>query len=106
MKKSLLRDSWGRKIYKYAHYNYITMVMQTLQIRLGQGLIEKLSQLVDSGLYTNKSDAIRDAVRRLVIDEHIGIVAGSRDSVSEVRGIRERLSKKKITATQINSVLK
>ena len=42
------------------------MVMQTLQIRLTKELINELSLLVNWGIYSSNSEAIRDAVRRLV----------------------------------------
>ena len=42
------------------------MVMQTLQIRLTQGLIDEISKLVDRGIYPSNSECVRDAVRRLI----------------------------------------
>jgi len=41
------------------------MVMQTLQIRLPKKLLNDIDKLVVSNLYSNRSDVIRDAVRRL-----------------------------------------
>ena len=41
------------------------MVMQTLQIRLPKKLLNDIDKLVKSNLYSNRSDVIRDAVRRL-----------------------------------------
>ena len=39
--------------------------MHPIQIRLTRELIEKVDDLVQTGLYPNRSEAIRDAVRRL-----------------------------------------
>ena len=41
------------------------MVMQTLQIRLPKKLLDEIDKIVKSNLYSNRSDVIRDAVRRL-----------------------------------------
>ena len=40
--------------------------MQTKQIRLTDELIQELNMLVDVGMYSSISEAIRDSVRRLV----------------------------------------
>jgi len=45
--------------------------MQTLQLRLTKELIKKAQELVDQGLYSNKSEVIRDALRRLVFNEEL-----------------------------------
>lgn len=42
------------------------MVMQTLQIRLPKKLMDDIDKIVESNLYSNRSDFIRDAVRRLI----------------------------------------
>ena len=42
------------------------MVMDTLQIRLTKGLIVEVQALVDKGIYSSVSEAVRDAVRKLV----------------------------------------
>jgi len=38
-----------------------------IQIRLTRELIEKVDKLIEKGLYPNRSEAIRDAVRKLRI---------------------------------------
>ena len=81
-----------------------TMTMQMTQVRLTKGLIEKINDLVQKGYYSNKSDAIRDAVRRLVWEKEIGTIPDLGDSVQEVRAIRNRLSKEKIDLEAINSL--
>jgi len=39
--------------------------MHPVQIRLTRELVEKIDKLVEVGLYPNRSEAVRDAVRRL-----------------------------------------
>lgn len=41
--------------------------MDPVQIRLTRELVEKVDGLVKNGMYPNRSEAIRDAVRRLRI---------------------------------------
>lgn len=80
------------------------MVMDTLQIRLGHGLVERIDSLVESGLYSNRADAIRDAVRRLVLDKAIGILPDTGDSVKEIKEVRKKLSKEKFDLHKINEL--
>ena len=42
--------------------------MIPVQIRINRKIIEKIDQLVESGVYSNRSEVIRDAARRLVIE--------------------------------------
>ena len=44
------------------------MVMETIQIRLTKKLVEKLDKFVTEGYYPNRSEAVRDAVRRIILD--------------------------------------
>jgi len=39
--------------------------MHPVQIRLTRELIEKIDKLIENGMYPNRSEAVRDAVRRL-----------------------------------------
>ena len=39
--------------------------MHPIQIRLTKELIEKIDRLIEKGLYPNRSEAVRDAVRKL-----------------------------------------
>lgn len=41
--------------------------MHPVQIRLTSELIEKIDRMIDGGVYPNRSEAVRDAVRRLRI---------------------------------------
>ena len=69
------------------------MVMDTVQVRLSQGLVERIDDLVDTGIYANRSDVIRDGVRKLVLDKMVGIIPNTGDSVKELREIKKKLSK-------------
>ena len=40
--------------------------MQTLQIRLTKNMLEKIDELVKIGEYPNRSEAVRDSVRRML----------------------------------------
>ncbi len=42
------------------------MVMETVQIRLTDKQIKNIETLVKKGVYPNRSEAVRDAVRKLV----------------------------------------
>lgn len=78
--------------------------MDTVQIRLSHGLIEKIDDFVETGIYANRSDVIRDAVRRLVLDKLIGIIPDTGDSVKELKKIRAKLSKEKFNLDEINKL--
>lgn len=80
------------------------MVMDTLQIRLSHGIVERVDGLVDTGMYANRSDVIRDAVRRLILNELVGILPDNGDSVKEVRELRKKLSKEKFNLEEINKL--
>lgn len=76
--------------------------MQVAQVRLPERLIEELNILVKKGFYSNKSDVIRDAVRKLILEKQIGSMPNTGDSVKEIRKIRKKLSKEKINLDEIN----
>jgi hypothetical protein len=69
------------------------MAMELIQVRLPKGLIEQVDEIVRSRNYASKSDVIRDALRRFVLDSMVGIIPNTGDSVKEVRAIRRMLSK-------------
>ena len=73
------------------------MVMDTLQIRLGHGLVEFIDSQIKKGIYSSRSDFIRDTVRKQMalynLDRMVGIIPNTGDSVEEVREIRRKLSK-------------
>ena len=78
--------------------------MAVTQVRLPEGLIKEVDALVERGLYANKSDVIRDAVRKLVLEKQIGTIPNTGDSVKEVRKIRKILSREKIDLDEINKL--
>ncbi|HIG92915.1 MAG TPA: ribbon-helix-helix domain-containing protein [Candidatus Nanoarchaeia archaeon] len=80
------------------------MVMDTLQVRLSPGIVEKVDDLVETGIYANRSDVIRDAVRRLILDKLVGIIPNTGDSVKEVKEMRKKLSKEKFNLEAINKL--
>lgn len=80
------------------------MVMDTLQIRMNSGLISRIDSLVNMGIYSNRADVIRDAVRRFVWEKEVGSISKKGDSVKEVRKIREILSKQPVNLDEINSL--
>ena len=82
------------------------MVMDTIQVRLSHGLVEKVDDLIDTGIYSNRSDVIRDAVRRLILDKLVGIIPDTQNSVKEIQEIRKRLSKEKFNMEEINRLAK
>ena len=59
------------------------MVMDTVQIRLSKGILDKIDELVEQGLYANRSDFIREAVRSRVLkldDKKVNSVKSEGDS--------------------------
>lgn len=78
--------------------------MEVAQVRLPEGLVREVDKLVDKGFYTSKSDVIRDALRKLLLEKQIGSVPNTGDSVQEIREIRKKLSKEKIDLDEINAL--
>ncbi len=80
------------------------MVMDTLQIRISPGLIKTIDKFVKSGIYANRSDVIRDAVRRFVWEKEVGSITNKGNAVRKIRKIRKKLSKGKIDLNEINNL--
>lgn len=80
------------------------MTMAVTQVRLPQGIIEELDRLVERGLYTNKSDVVRDALRRLILEKQVGSIQNTGDSVKEIRAVRKKLSKEAFDLSSINKL--
>ncbi|MBR9705340.1 ribbon-helix-helix protein, CopG family [Candidatus Pacearchaeota archaeon] len=79
------------------------MVMDTLQIRMNQGLLKRVDTLVKSGVYSNRSDVIRDAVRRFVWEKEVGsITNNNKNSVDEIKEIRKKISEEPIDIDKVN----
>ena len=45
--------------------------MQTIQIRLTKELLGRAQELVDKGIYSNKSEVVRDSLRRLTFFDEL-----------------------------------
>ena len=80
------------------------MVMDTLQIRMNPELLKRIDLMVKTGIYSNRADVIRDAVRRFVWEKEIGSIPNKEDSVKQVREIRKKLSKGKFDLDEINNL--
>ena len=78
--------------------------MDTIQVRLSHGIITRIDELVETGVYSSMSDVLRDAVRRLVLDKLVGILQSKEDSVKEVKALRRKLSKEKVDLEEINKL--
>ena len=67
------------------------MVMDTMQIRMHPKLIRLIDSMIRSGIYSNRSEVIRDAVRRFVWEREVGSISNNgKDSVKEIRDQRTK----------------
>ena len=80
------------------------MVMDTLQIRMNKELLKRIDFIVKTGIYSNRADVIRDAVRRFVWEKEVGSISNKGNSNEAVKKIRARLSKEKIDLDKINNL--
>ena len=80
------------------------MVMDTMQIRLSKGVMERINNFVRSGMYSNKSEVIRDAVRHFVWKNEVGTIKFKGNAEKTVREARSKLSKEKVNLVEINSL--
>lgn len=78
------------------------MVMDTLQIRLSSALVERIDSWVETGVYSSRSDAIREAVRHFFWHRELGTVKPKGEAVALIRKAREKLSKQRIHLAEIN----
>ena len=72
---------------------------QLIQVRLPEQQVKMLDQQVKNGVYANRSEAIRDALRSKLLT--VGILPNTGDSVKEIRKIRKELSKRNWTAAEL-----
>jgi hypothetical protein len=79
-------------------------MMTVTQVRMPDGLMKEVDKLVNKGLYANKSDAVRDAVRKMIMEKYVGIIPDTGDSVKEIREIRKILSKQKHSLKELNQL--
>ena len=80
------------------------MTMKVAQVRLPTKLLEETERLVKKGYYSNKSDVMRDALRKLFLQNLTGWMPNTGDSVEEVRKARKELSKRKWTVKGLNTL--
>jgi Arc/MetJ-type ribon-helix-helix transcriptional regulator len=80
------------------------MVMQTMQIRIEKGLVSRMEDLVSSGIYSNKAEIVRDAVRRLITESLVGIIPNEKNSVEQIKELRKSMPK--LSLEEINASLK
>ena len=80
------------------------MVMETLQIRLGKLLVDRVDHLVQEGVYSSRSDAIREAVRHFFWHGEVGSINSKGEAVSLVRNARDKLSSEKLVLDEINKL--
>ena len=78
--------------------------MDTLQIRMNKALLKRVDTLVKSGIYSNRAEVIRDAVRRFVWEKEVGSINHKGNSVKEVRNAREKISKEAADLDKINNL--
>jgi Arc/MetJ-type ribon-helix-helix transcriptional regulator len=45
--------------------------METLQIRLTRNMLDRIDQLITIGEYPNRSEAVRDSVRKLLDNKRV-----------------------------------
>lgn len=67
--------------------------MEVVQVRMPKAMIKMIDSFVKKGIYTNRSDAVRDAIRLIEWKRMIGSIPNTGDSVEEVKEIRKKLSK-------------
>lgn len=71
--------------------------MELTQLRLPKKILKEINQLVKEGTYNNKSEVMREAIRRFLfriqLNRMIGSIPNTGNSVKEVRKIRKMLSK-------------
>ena len=79
------------------------MTMDTLQIRMNKELLKRIDGLVKTGVYSNRADVIRDAVRRFVWEKEVGSLTNKGNAVEQIRKAREKLSKE-INLDEINNL--
>ncbi len=80
------------------------MTMELVQVRLPEKLVSQVDVFVKRGYYASKSDVIRDAIRRLVLEKQVGSVANSTDSIQEVHAVRKKLSVSDVDLKEINAL--
>jgi len=63
--------------------------METLQVRLTGDLIKMVDRLVERGIYSSRSEAVRDAVRKLIVESEVGSLAEKKTEKASVELVKE-----------------
>jgi len=48
-----------------------TAVTRVVSVKLPVGLVDALDELIEEGFFQNRSDAVREAVRRLIVEYRV-----------------------------------
>ena len=67
--------------------------MEVVQVRMPKAMIKMIDGFVKKGVYANRSDAVRNAIRLIEWKSMIGSIPNTGDSVQEVKEMRRKLSK-------------
>jgi len=81
--------------------------MDVAQVRLPKAIMQQVDSMVESGYYANRSEVMRDAMRKLIherVHAQVGTIPNTGDSVKEIRAIRKKLSKEKWDVKRLNSL--
>jgi len=78
------------------------MVMETIQVMLTTAQVKLIDNLVSKGVYANRSEAVRTAVRTFHLYQLFGIIPNTGDSVKEFRELRKKLSAEDFDLDEIN----
>lgn len=79
------------------------MVMESVQVRLSKEMLVELDKLIEKGIYSSRGEAVRDSIRRFVWNDQIGTIKNGKNSLEEIKKVREKLSKK-INLDEINNL--
>ncbi|MFT4261016.1 MAG: ribbon-helix-helix domain-containing protein [Candidatus Woesearchaeota archaeon] len=71
---------------------YYYSTTKVAQFRIPKGLLKEVDLLVSQGLYPNKSEVIRDAIRKLILERQIGTIPNLENSVNQIKTLRKNLS--------------
>ncbi len=72
----------------HLYYNSITM-MEITQVRLPKAIVKEIESLVNKGVYSSKSDFIRESIRKSILEMQIGNIKRGLKDASEGK-LRER----------------
>ena len=83
------------------------MTMDTIQIRMSHEMVKLIDKKVEKGIYPSRGEAVRDAVRKNVIDwdKEVGTIKNTGNSVEEIRRARKILSAQPIDLDEINALM-